>query len=423
MNKTKGLVMRTSRKVTAIFTEKGDFLEIPTPKEPPVIGQTIEVNLNPRRIIVFNNSILKYTSVAAVLFLALSISVFFLLIPNMAVASVALDINKGVELLINKEGKIIKVKDVNGGSSIAEGLSIEGLDVYRAVNLILEEANQRGTFNETHNLILASIVPVNKWGTHIMDTEKLRTSIRDEMTRRNMSGSVVVSQANEKIQQEAKQQGMTVNSYLIYDRCEEKGITIQPDTLRNDAQKALVDAKVSVSTLFPEESFEVRSQDGKGKPGNPSNTNHSDDSDDTKREPNLKHGPEYEPPSNMESNTTENHNSKDSSKTGETAHENETTQHTTPAAPTGETGHENETTQHTTPPTPTGETGHESETTQHTTPPAPTGETGHENETTQQAVPPVTQPAPTGESSHENETTQQAVSPVTQPAPTGEIDH
>jgi len=337
MKKTKGLVMRTSPKVTAIFTEKGDFIEIPTPKEPPLIGQTIEVNVNPSRLFTFHKSVLKYASVAAVLFLVLSISVYSLLIPNMAVASVALDINKGVELMINKDGKIIKVRDVNGGPSILEGLSIKGLDIYQAVDIILGNANHKGTLNETHNLILASVVPVNKWGTQLIDTEKLRNSIRDEMNRRNMFGSVVVSQANEEIQQEAQRQGMTVNSYLIYDRCEEKGIAIQPDTLRNDAKKALVDAKVSVSSLFPEESFEVSVQDW--------NSN----STDTKTEPNLKHGPEYEHPSNMESNTIEDHSDMNHSNTAEIGHESETTQHTIPPVtpqvtqpvPTGEMDHEN----------------------------------------------------------------------------------
>jgi len=313
MKKIKGLVMRTSPKVTAIFTEKGDFIEISTPKEPPLIGQTIEVIVNSRRLFAFHKSVLKYASVAAILFLVLSISVYFLLIPNMAVASVALDINKGVELMINKEGKVIKVQDINGGSSIVEGLSIIGLDVYQAVDLILGNANHKGTLNETHNLILASVVPVNKWGTQLVDTEKLRNLIRDEMNRRNMFGSVVVSQVNEKIQQEAQQQGMTVNSYLIYDRCEERGIAIQPDTLRNGEQKALLDAKVSLSSLFPDESFEIMA----------------------------------------ESNTTEGHSDMSPSDTEEIDRESETTQHTAPPAtqpaPTEETGHDNETTQHTKP--------------------------------------------------------------------------
>ena len=263
----------------------------------------------------------------------------------MAVASVALDINKGVELMINNDGKVIKVQDVNGGLSIVDGLSIKGLDVYQALDLILENAHQKGTINETHDLILASVMPVNKWGTQLIDTGKLRNSIRDEMTRRNMTGSVVVSQANEKIQQDAKQQRMTVNSYLIYNRCEEKGIAVQQDALRNDAQRALLDAKVSISTLFPEESCEVRAK------GN---------STETKEEPTVQNDTEDKHSSNTESNTTEDHSSTKSSNTGETGHENETTQHTTPPvtqpAPTAETGHENETTQHTT--SPTTETDH-----------------------------------------------------------------
>lgn len=53
---------------------------------------------------------------------------------------------------------------------------------------------------------------------------------------------------------------MTVNRYLIYDRCEERGIDLQPDSLRNNVQKALSDANVTVSILFPNESLEVRTQ-------------------------------------------------------------------------------------------------------------------------------------------------------------------
>ncbi|MDR3586243.1 MAG: anti-sigma factor domain-containing protein [Desulfosporosinus sp.] len=262
MEKTKGIVMRTSTKLTVIFTEKGDYIEIPTPKEPPLVGQTIEVTVKPQRLPLFHNSWLKY-STAAILLLVFSITSFYSFsLPNMAVASVALDINKGVEFSINKEGKVINVRDVNGGSNLVKGLSIKGLDVYQAVDLIVEKANNKGTLNETKNLVLASVVPMNQWGNQLIDTGKLRNAIRDEMIRRKQSGSVFVSQTNQKIQMEAKLQRMTVNSYLIYARCKDKGITVQPDALRNDVQKALLDANVSLSSLFPEESFEVRAQKG-----------------------------------------------------------------------------------------------------------------------------------------------------------------
>lgn len=284
MEKTKGIVMRTSPKVTVIYTKKGNFLEVKTPKDPPVIGQMIEVNLNPRRIFLFfNQSVLRYGALAAAFLLALSISTFyFLYIPNMAAASVTLDINnnKAVELSINKEGKVLKIPDVNDGSSLLEGIAPKGLDVYQTIDLIIETAHQKGLLNQTQNLIMANVLPINNKELKMIDQEKLRSTIREEMTRRNLSGSVVVSQANEKIQQEANQQKMTVNRYLIYDRCKNKGIEVQPDTLRNDAQKALQDANVTVISLFPEESFEVSMS-------------------------NAQNGPQSKPPSMM--GPTENH--------------------------------------------------------------------------------------------------------------------
>ncbi|ODA39513.1 hypothetical protein DSBG_3685 [Desulfosporosinus sp. BG] len=182
-----------------------------------------------------------------------------------------------------------------------EGLSIKGLDVYQAVNLIVEKANNQGMLNETQNLVLASVVPMNKWGNQLIDTGKLRNEIRDEMIRRNQSGSVFVGQTNQKIQQEAKHQGMTVNSYQIYDRCKEKGISVQSDTLRDDVQEALLDANVSISSLFPEECFEVRAQIGKG------------NSTDTLQEPNVQKAPEHNQPSVKESKPKENHSDTDDS--------------------------------------------------------------------------------------------------------------
>lgn len=263
MEKIKGIVMRTSPKVTVLYTSKSDFIEIPTPKEQPVVGQAIKVNLNPKRLFIYQNISFKYIAVAAVILLVLSISVFSLLfIPNMAVASVALDINnnKGVELSINKDGKIIKVPKVNGDSSILEGISIKGLDIYQTVDLIIENANHKGMLNVTQNLVMASVVPINNKKTQIINTEKLRNTIRDVMTSRCLIGSVVVSQVNQKTQKEAMQQGMTVNGYLIFIRCKNKGIAVQPNALRNDVVKTLMDANVCITSLFPEESFELRAK-------------------------------------------------------------------------------------------------------------------------------------------------------------------
>lgn len=259
MEQTKGIVMRTSNKTTVIYTEKGDFYEIPTPKEVPLVGQTIEINLNSTGFSQLKTFALKYAAAAAVLLLALSISAFYLLyLPNKAVASVALDLNQGIELLVNREGKVIKAQNVNGASTLLEGLSVKGSDIYQAVDLILENAHNKGTLNQTQNLVLARVIPLSSRGDQMIDTESLRNTIRDELLRSNLSGNVVVGKADEATQLEARKHGMTVNSYLIYERSQQQGVEIQPDTLRNDLQKALNDAKISVPSLFPEENLEVK---------------------------------------------------------------------------------------------------------------------------------------------------------------------
>ena len=300
MKKTKGIVMRTSVKLTVIFTDQGDFLEIPTPKDPPQLGETIEVTIKPPRMLSFRNSWLKY-STAAVLLLALSLTAFYLfLIPNVAVASVSLDINQGVELLVNNRGRVIKVRDVNGASGILAGISIQGLDVYQTVNLILENANNRGMFTETQNLVLASVVPIHPWGKQMIDTEVLRNSIRDDMLLLNLSGNVVVGQTTPEIRRAAQQQEMSVNSYLVYDRCEEYGITVQPDSIRNNLQKALTDANVSIAGLFPQESLAVGAEN-------------RDHSEDTRQRPGDSKTSEHTPSASMKSAPQENHFNDDNS--------------------------------------------------------------------------------------------------------------
>ncbi|MDA8228035.1 MAG: anti-sigma factor domain-containing protein [Desulfitobacterium hafniense] len=260
MSKIQGIVMRTSIKRTVVLTEKGEFLEIPTPKVQPFVGQKIEVELKPSKGIFFNNALVRQALAAAVLLLAISIIAFYqLFIPTVAVASVALDINKGMEILINKNGKVISIRDVNGSSSIFNDLSVKGLDVYEAVTLILEKANAQGLLKEDQNLILASVIPSNEKGSQVIDTEKLKSTLQDNLHKEKRSGSIVVGKVDSKMQQEAKQQGMTVNSYWVYDRCQENGVNIAPEAFKDgNVQKALNDANADVSKLFPTESIAVQ---------------------------------------------------------------------------------------------------------------------------------------------------------------------
>lgn len=96
----------------------------------------------------------------------------------------------------------------------------------------------------------------------------------------NIFGVVMVSTANEDAKRRAENLGMTVNNYLVYDRCRQGGLAVQADAFRGgDVGQALAGANVSLSGLFPEESFEVRPQDytwWQGESGNMAGQNWQD---------------------------------------------------------------------------------------------------------------------------------------------------
>ncbi|CDX00855.1 Anti-sigma factor N-terminus [Desulfitobacterium hafniense] len=261
MEKTKGIVMRTSKKVTAIYTEQGDFIEVPTPKEVPQVGDMIEVDIKRKRLPINSQSWLKYATSAAVLFLTLSLATFNLLaLPNMAVASVSLDINKGIELLVNKDGEVIEIHDIDGGAYMYEGLSLADQDTYQAIKLIIDNAVKTGDLKESENLIFVRIVPLSKWFKTNLDDEQLKNSIQSEMTRLNISGNLVVGESSKEVLKEAQKHAMSLNDHIMYKRFQENRINMQPETIRNgDTQQVLSEANVNVTELFRGECTEVRS--------------------------------------------------------------------------------------------------------------------------------------------------------------------
>ena len=74
---------------------------------------------------------MKYTALAAALAVVLLLGILSLAGPGKAVASVALEINSGIELMINRESKVIRARGAGEGTDlILSNLDLKGLDVY-----------------------------------------------------------------------------------------------------------------------------------------------------------------------------------------------------------------------------------------------------------------------------------------------------
>lgn len=263
MQKITGIVMKTSKKVTILYTESGDYLEIKTPKGAPTLGQVLEIELpEPKPL---RHRLLRFASVAAILILALSLSVFnFISGPNTAVAAVVIDMDSSMELLINRDAKVLKAIDVTqrSGDSPANQ-QLEGMDLYTVVDLIIDKAHQEGVFNQADRLILTSIIPMNNQPVDVIDQAKLRESIERHMLQENISANMMVIESDETTRIAAQSLGMSVNHYHIYKRIQEKGLIVTTDSSNSkDTHRMLAEAKTTLMSLFPKESMIISPPNG-----------------------------------------------------------------------------------------------------------------------------------------------------------------
>lgn len=263
MNKAKGIVMKTSNKVTILYTERGDYMEIKTPKATPVLGQVIEVDLPGRKPL--SQRFLKLGSIAAILILALGLGVFNIVSgANTAVAAVVMDINNSKELFVNRDAKVIKVIDLTQGTQASPSdLQLQGKDIYTAVDLMIDQANTQGLLKQSKNLVMTSIIPMDNRRIDIVDQAKLRDSIRLHMLEKNISADLIVSKTDETTQKTAQSLGISVNHYLVYKRLLEMGLVENSNgASSNDTLHMLVEANTTLNSLFPQESMTITPQNG-----------------------------------------------------------------------------------------------------------------------------------------------------------------
>jgi hypothetical protein len=234
-------------------------MEIPTPGERHPVGQVLDVSVHSGFF--YTRPFLKYTALAAALAVVLLLGIAYPLAgPGKAVASVALEINSGIELMINRESKVIRARGAGEGTDlILSNLDLKGLDVYGAIELILEDARTRGILGDSQILILASVVLKDEEAGEVVNLDKLRCAIYEDMAGGKVPGLIIVSEADEGKKQQAESHQMTLNSYLVYERCRLCNLDVQADLFREGgAARALEGSRVTLPCLFPGESLELK---------------------------------------------------------------------------------------------------------------------------------------------------------------------
>ncbi|KLU67632.1 hypothetical protein DEAC_c00260 [Desulfosporosinus acididurans] len=263
MKEARGIVMKTSKKKTILYTEGGDYLEIPTPKTPPMLGQVIEMDLPIHKA--SGQKFIKLASIAAVLLLVVGLGVFNIASnANTAVAAVVMDTNNSKELLVNRDAKVLKVVDLAHGTQASSSeVQLQGKDIYTSVNLIMASANSQGVFKQGKNLIMASVIPLDSRQSDIVNQVKLRDSMGQYMLANNISGALMVTKTDENTQKTAQSLGMSVNHYLVYKRLRDQGFMVnQSNSSYNDTSHMLAESSTTLNSLFPQESMTIMPHKG-----------------------------------------------------------------------------------------------------------------------------------------------------------------
>ena len=255
--------MRVNGKKTIVYTKTGNFIKIDTPAPAPVIGQTVEISERRRGLFKYG-SLLKYVSTAAALFIILTLGLIHPLVwtQDGAVAAVEMNINNGLSLQVDKNGKVTEVRSVwPEKDSAVDELPLKGMDVYQAVKLVVEDAGENGDFSHEQSVVMVSVVPASKKNSEIVDHKKMRGVVHDELVRQGASSIVMVAKPSWEDGSKAKKMGMTVNNYLVYERCRKGGLDVKEDVFRGrNVREAINESNVSLVKLFPEETLEVKGQ-------------------------------------------------------------------------------------------------------------------------------------------------------------------
>ncbi|GAB2723694.1 YusW family protein [Paenibacillus thermoaerophilus] len=248
-----GIVMKITEQCIVVLCEDGKFRNLPHPPVMPKLGDAIPV---PAAEITIKRSrwqrLQKYRFLAATLLLLCGITMLFTFIeiPAQPVALVAIDINPGFELFVDRKGKIKKAVLVNDDANwIVPDQQLIGKEFYAAARIIINKAEEQGYLGiqADKRWIWVSVVDFGP-SSFDVDVNKIISESRDYRFEK--------FDANEQQMEQAKKAGLTLNKYMVYERAKQIGIELDVEQLRSHS----ITSSFIRAGIDPEQFFEKPSE-------------------------------------------------------------------------------------------------------------------------------------------------------------------
>lgn len=255
MRKVKAVVAGFEGRSMVVLTRDGQFTELPIPKSPPALGEEIEIKER-----IAPKSFRPFLAAAAALLLVFALGLFNPLADPVA-AYVTVDINPGVELWVDRDANVIKIKPLSeDAEKVIAGISIKDKNLYETTYAIIENSLALGYLEKTNKkLLMVSVTPVKYQAEGSVDEARLQKAISDQLMSYQISGYVVISKADSEQREQAQEKGLSVNRLLVYRQAEKRGVNI-PENTRNDRDmlQVLQELNLSVKDLFGNSAVEIQ---------------------------------------------------------------------------------------------------------------------------------------------------------------------
>lgn len=252
----RGTILKLKEKEAIVMTEECDFLSIKR-RSGMSLGQ--QIIFQESDIIRYNRKNVKYFMVAASILLVFLISVsYFHYTVNFAYAYVDVDINPSLELVINKQERVLKTIPLNEDARpLLKGLKLNGMPVQEAFSVIIIKSKEQGYLdlkNVNDILISAALNIDNKDYGFIKDeaqkkldriTESLSEVVEKHGGLKDKTIILKITPEDRKLSLENR---ISMGRYFIYTKMKEKGIDITIEEARNSRVSDIL-KKVQLDTL------------------------------------------------------------------------------------------------------------------------------------------------------------------------------
>lgn len=252
----RGTILKLKEKEVIVMTEECDFLSIKR-RSGMSLGQ--QLTFQESDIIRYNRKNVKYFMVAASILLVFLISVsYFHYAVNSAYAYVDIDINPSLELVIDKQERVLKTIPLNEDARpLLKGLKLNGMPVQEALSVIIIKSKEQGYLdltNENDILISVALNIDSKDYGFIKDevpkkldklTESLSEVVKNHGGLKDKTIILKITPEDRKLSLENR---ISMGKYLIYTKMKEKGIEITIEEVKNSRVSDIL-KKVQLDTL------------------------------------------------------------------------------------------------------------------------------------------------------------------------------